>query len=213
MSSFNVLGGSHRKVGANTPIWLGTVKPAPVGGVLASEFAKKGVIIPAGSPVKYEAKTITPLCAYEVKAVDSSTHTLTVKDCGYGIIPAVGAVLNEVKATFSATGACAVVSAVEMSGEDILLTFATSNLDSVAVGSCIAPSASTSAAASGKALKVQPNAYLYNDICINAEYDEVVATGAVVFMHGEGILIDRTPCAAVKAQMAAAVPGVYQVNE
>lgn len=61
MSTFNVFGGGHRKVGENYPIWLGTVKPVPVGGII--EGVEKGTFLRAGLAVSYDAATkkITPV--------------------------------------------------------------------------------------------------------------------------------------------------------
>ena len=64
-----------------------------------------------------------------------------------------------------------------------------------------------------------PNGYLYNDVNMGdidvnstsvANYT-AAASGAVVDFHGEGILIDLTPCAGYAAAMKAAVPNVIQV--
>ncbi|MFA6717694.1 MAG: hypothetical protein WCS15_01305, partial [Prevotella sp.] len=63
---------------------------------------------------------------------------------------------------------------------------------------------------------IEPNAYLYNDIYIgdmDVADESAGASGAAVFYHADGILIDRTPASLVKDAMAAAVPGVYQHNE
>lgn len=49
MDSFNVYRQTEKKVGGNTPVWLGTVKPIPRGGVLGSN-SKTG-FIPAGTPM------------------------------------------------------------------------------------------------------------------------------------------------------------------
>lgn len=50
MNSFNVYGQTEQKVGGNTPVWLGTVKPVPRGAAIA---ARPGLNVPAGSLVKY----------------------------------------------------------------------------------------------------------------------------------------------------------------
>ena len=52
MNSFNVYGQTEQVVGGNTPVWLGTVKPIPVGGVLSSNNSKD---IRAGYPMKQES--------------------------------------------------------------------------------------------------------------------------------------------------------------
>ena len=65
MNSFNVYNQTETKVGGNTPVWLGTVKPVPVGAKLSVylEDPQEGerVHLPAGLPVLYNAedKSIT----------------------------------------------------------------------------------------------------------------------------------------------------------
>lgn len=49
MNSFNVYGQTEQKIGGNTPVWLGTVKPIPVGGVVGPDSIQE--IIPAGTPM------------------------------------------------------------------------------------------------------------------------------------------------------------------
>lgn len=59
MNSFNVYGQTETQIGGHTPVWLGTVKPIPVGAVLEKtevpdKFKKDGkIFIPAGTPVVY----------------------------------------------------------------------------------------------------------------------------------------------------------------
>lgn len=54
MDSFNVYGQTEKKVGGNTPVWLGTVKPIPAG---ATFTAEKGKVYMAGTPVIYDPAT------------------------------------------------------------------------------------------------------------------------------------------------------------
>ncbi len=54
MNSFNVYGQTSETIGGNTPVWLGTVKPVPVGYVLDVEEALLAFPdghIPAGTPL------------------------------------------------------------------------------------------------------------------------------------------------------------------
>lgn len=68
MKSFNAYGQSAERIGGNTPIWLGTVKPIPVGAVLEAEFVTDKALYKAGTPVQYDAETRTfkPLTPSEV---------------------------------------------------------------------------------------------------------------------------------------------------
>ena len=54
MNSFNVYGQTETKVGGNTPVWLGTVKPIPVG---ATFYGYSYTFFRAGCPVKYNPST------------------------------------------------------------------------------------------------------------------------------------------------------------
>lgn len=212
-SSFNVFGSAVKKLGGNKPVWLGVVSPLPVGGSLASDYAVAGAFYPAGMPINISGKVITPFIGWVVKAVNTSTHVLTVYANGFK--PEVGAVLSPVGATFATTGAAGVVSAVAVNASDaecIDITIATSALDGVTAGNCVSGSAASAAASSGAALAVKPNAYLYNDIYVGDVTEGISATGAAVIAHAEGILVDRTLAAGVKAAMASAVPNVIQVN-
>ena len=61
MNSFNVYGQTETKIGGHTPVWLGTVKPIPVGATIESIRAK--TLYPSGTPVKYDAddKRVNPI--------------------------------------------------------------------------------------------------------------------------------------------------------
>ena len=63
MKSFNAYGQSADKFGGNVPVWLGTVRPIPVGAVLEAEFVTDKALYKAGTPVQYnaEARTFKPL--------------------------------------------------------------------------------------------------------------------------------------------------------
>ena len=52
-----------RAFGGNIPVWLGTVRPIPVGAVLEAEFIVDKALYRAGTPVQYnaEARTFKPL--------------------------------------------------------------------------------------------------------------------------------------------------------
>lgn len=58
MNSFNVYGQTSEVIGGNVPVWLGTVKPIPVGAVYGGTLAA-GEIIKAGTPVIYDAANKT----------------------------------------------------------------------------------------------------------------------------------------------------------
>ena len=63
MKSFNAYGQSTKSFGGNIPVWLGTVRPIPVGAVLEAEFIQDKALYRAGTPVQYnaEARTFKPL--------------------------------------------------------------------------------------------------------------------------------------------------------
>lgn len=218
MGSFNSF--VQKKVAGNgsIPVWLGVVSPLPVGGALASKFCKAGMFIPAGTPVNLNEGVITPMTAYEVVAVDSTDHIITVKGNGL-ILPEAGDCMMILGTTFATTGACAAVSSIAPAATagqyDITMT--DGKVDSATAGKYLVFADASAAAASGKSMKAQPNGYLYNDIAIDAAVDGVTfsgigASGAVVRNHAEGILINNTPAAIVKTQMKEAVPGVEQIN-
>lgn len=215
-SSFNAFGQGSKKFGGNTPVWLGTVKPIPVGGSLAAAYAVPGAHYPAGTPINITNKVITPMVAYLVTKVATvgANDVATVRPLA-GIAPAAGAVLQVLGATFATKGtAGAVVSAAKNAEDAELLdiAYATGTMGSVAQGSVLVASASQTAGSS-KSIAVTPNAYLYNDIHIGLDVDENVgASGAAVQFHAEGILIDRTPAAEFAGIMAEAVPHVLQVK-
>ena len=64
MNSFNSYGQTTKKFGGNTPVWLGTVKPIPVGAVctVVAGSAEFPFHLSAGTPVTYiaEGKVFTP---------------------------------------------------------------------------------------------------------------------------------------------------------
>jgi len=222
MSSFNAFT-QKKRTGYNggVPVWLGIVSPRPVGGTLATAFCKEGILIPAGAPVYFDEanKTVTPFLAWEVVSVDSSTHAITVKANDYAILPAANDFLGIVGTTFAATGAAGKASSVAAGATDgqYVITMTDGKLDGATAGSFLAASAATAVASSGASLANQPNAYLYNDVCIEnllpgESYDSKKASCAVVDFHGEGILINRTASAPFKSQMKSAVPAVIQIG-
>lgn len=129
MKSFNAYGQSAEKFGGNIPVWLGTVKPIPMGAVLDADFVTEKALYRAGTPVKYDAATRT-------------FEPLTVENAA-----------------------------------------------------------------------ANANGYLYNDIYIDSLGENDAATGAIVMHHAEGLLIDRTEFAAIKAELQAKVPGVLLVSD
>jgi len=229
-SSFNAFGSeSFESSQSHIPVWLGVVGPVPVGGTLKKDYARKGFLLPAGSPVNLTDKIITPFVGFEVVSYSaagaSDTYdTIVVKPADFGgvkIAPSAEDILQKVGATFASTGAArAVYSSTEVTegtnaGCYTVLIAKSANLGSLSAGDVLTPSAGT-AGASGKSIAVQPNGYLYNDIYFGAldgdkDTYTLAASGAVVRYHHDGLLVELTPSAAVKEQMAAAVPGVLQV--
>lgn len=228
-SSFNAFGSEAINVGqSHVPVWLGVVGPVPVGGTLAKAYARKGFLLPAGSPVKLDGKIITPFIGYEVVSFTGATGSETydsvvVKPAAFGgveIAPAAEDVVMKVGATFATAGAARAIASVtpvtegDNKGCYTITILHSANLGNLSAGDVLTPSAT--AGASGKTPSVQPNGYLYNDIYfgeLDGDKDTytLAATGAVVVNHPEGLLVELTPSAAVKVQMKAAVPGVYQV--
>lgn len=216
-SSFNAFGKSGKNYDdPSVPVWLGKVRAVPVGGSFASKYIVKGALYAAGTPVQLDGKTIKPCLVYEAVSLSTGTDdTLVIKQNGSGIMPAVNDYLMKVGATFATTGKAAKVKTVAINADgNIEITVNTGKFDTINAGDAIAFSSATAEAGS-KSLEVIPNGYLYNDVYlgdIDVTNEMAGASGAVVMYHGEGILINRTPAAPVKTQMAAAVPHVLQVN-
>lgn len=62
MNSFNVYGQTEQTIGGNTPVWLGTVKPIPRGGVLFSMNAGEPKHVSAGTPVTIDSNGEVSIC-------------------------------------------------------------------------------------------------------------------------------------------------------
>lgn len=77
MNSFNVYGQTEKVIGGNTPVWLGTVKPIPVGGVINGAARYRGEVILAGSPATYDATSKT---VSNIGAIDASTNCYVYND-------------------------------------------------------------------------------------------------------------------------------------
>lgn len=230
-SSFNAYGRAANEYGSlHIPIWLGTVRPVPVGGTLDQNYNVDGLLLPAGSPIAISGNVIKPFVGFEVVSFTAgdgttvTTDSIVVKPAVFGaaeFAPEVDDVIQKVGATFDAKGKAAVVTASDLltSGDNKgcyeVKVAHSATIDTPSAGDVIVLSAATSAG-SNKSIAVQPNAYLLHDIWLgnlDASASDTFATGAAVQYHPEGILIDRTPAASVKAAMKAAVPGVLQVNE
>lgn len=201
-SSFNAFGVSKKDYGSlGTPIWIGKVSAAPVGGHLASSYLVKGAYYQAGCPINLTGKVITPFLVMKVISVASGVVTVDVGN--YGIIPSTANHIQKVGSNDAATAITAVAKNATEGYYDI-----TTALSVVADDIIVLTFGSTKI--------IEPNAYLYNDIYIgdmDVADESAGASGAAVFYHADGILIDRTPASLVKDAMAAAVPGVYQHNE
>lgn len=219
MGTYNSYVNKSANVGGNIPVWLGKVSPIPVGGVLASAFAKAGAFFPAGMPVELKSGVVTPLIAFKVLAyTTSSTNSIITVKATYGNAkPATTDFLQKLGSKFSDTSKAWNPDSIAANDDDDAawdITVATANIDEVAEGDILCYSSATAEGAS-KSVKVQPNGYLYNDICIDPAYegesvDNIQASAAVVKFHGEGLLINRTPSAIFAKQMLAAVPNVIQ---
>jgi len=217
MGSFNSFATKKATGFAGLPVWLGTIRPMPVGGVLATAYAAEGAYIPAGSPIELKSGKISPFVCWEVVSVDTSTHAITVKADALGYEAAVDEYLAIFAGSdFAATSAAEKISSIAKDSDgNYVFTMASNKLDGATAGQYLAYADAEAAAASGKSLKVQPNAYLYNDICIDKanireEVTYVAASGAAVNFHGEGLLINRTIGYPYKAALKKAVPQVMQ---
>ena len=219
MSTYNTYFNQNIQLGKSIPVWLGVVSPIPVGAALASDFAKAGVFIPAGTPMALADGVASPFHGFVVTnyTTSSSNSIITVKPIFAGDAPKTSDFLQKVGATFAATGKAwnpDAIAANQSDAEAFDITVATANIDVVAEGDVLGYSSAV-AEGSSKSLAVQPAYYLYNDVAIpeakeDASVENVQASVALVNFHGEGILINRTPAAALKAQMKAAVPNVIQ---
>lgn len=220
-SSFNSFGSIRKDYGnPSVPIWLGKVRPVPVGGSLDASNIVAGALYPAGSPIQLDGKVIKVLVAFEVVSFASGdvNDTIVIKPHIAGqakILPVAGNCIQKIGATFDAKGKAASVVSVAVGTEgnfDVLVAHGTT--DALAKGDYITLSAS-SVAGSNKSIAVIPTHYLYNDIYlgdIDVENEMAGASGSAVAFHADGILINRTPSAPFAAQMKVAVPGVLQVN-
>lgn len=204
MVSFNAYGTSSKEYGQmNKPIWLGTVAPHTVGGVLGSNFRVKGLHLPAGTPVNLAAGVIKPVLVLEIKAVATESTTVT----GITIDPRIYNVMPTTsdKMKLVASGSAVAITGVAANATDPNLVDVTIALTGAEEGAAVA------LLPSGESSMASANGYLYNDINLG-DLDEANATGAVVDFHGEGLLIDFTPAAYMKAAMKSAVPTVVQVE-
>lgn len=216
-STFNAFGSADGVDGqSHVPVWLGTVAPHAVGGTIATAFLKPGLRLPAGTAVNLNNKIITPFITFKVKTNTAGTNTyiLTLDPVdNYGYVPQVGDYLQLVdNSAFGSNGNATAITAVAPNATDASLVDVTVNINAAA-GKCVVLNFASSKIA-------VPNGYLYNDIYLGdidvnsaaVSAYTVAASGAVVDFHGEGILIDLTPCAVYAAAMKAAVPNVIQVH-
>ena len=105
MDSFNVYRQSSETIGGNTPVWLGTVKPIPVGATISGVGRFSGQVLKAGTPAAY----------------DPATRTATIKDnAGEAISDANCYIYNDI-CLESATGAAATCALVMHHPEGLLI--------------------------------------------------------------------------------------------
>ena len=204
--SFNYYGFHKAALPLNgTPIWAGFVQAVPLGGTFASDYVRDGVLYPAGTPVSLSDGTITPLIFVKVTAVDTDGGTITVDTGEYGVIPETSDYLRAVADSFDSVDAAGTaISAVSYESKNSY-TLTTDLASSVAEGDYLILTPDSDSIAT-------PTGYLRNDAYVTPNGDSAALSGGVVSHCGEGIMIDRTPAAAVATAMAAAVPNVIQVN-
>lgn len=216
-SSFNAFGQTRKVYGeCTTPIWLGTVTPVPMGGTLAPEFVKARAIYPAGTPINLTNKVITPCFGWTVKSYKSgeTNDTIVVAPVSFGgvnFMPSVGEAIM-VLDSFDAKGKAIAVASVSESEEGVSIEVAHQSSAFASAGSVLVIA---EGAGASKGVKVAPNHYLYNDIClgdIDTNLETAGASGSAVRFHAEGILIQRTPGADFAEALYKAIPGVLQVN-
>lgn len=204
MVSFNAYGTTAKEYGQMTkPIWLGTVAPHAVGGVLAEKFRVKGLHLPAGTPVNLAAGVIKPVLVFEIKSVataSSAVTGITIDPRVYNVAPT-----TSDKMKLVASGSAVAITGVAANATNPELLDITIALTGATEGAAVA------LLPAGETAMASANGYLYNDIFLG-DLTAANATGAVVDFHGEGILIDFTPAAYMKAAMKSAVPNVIQVE-
>lgn len=201
MTTFNAFGSKEKNYGkASKPVWLGTVAPHAVGGVLAEKYRVAGLHLPAGTPVNLAAGVIKPVLVYEIKAVAGSVTGITIDPKAYGVLPT-----TSDKMKLVASGSAVAITAVAPNATDANLLDITIALTGATAGAAVA------LIPSGESAMPSANGYLYNDIDLG-DLSDANATGAAVDFHGEGLLIDFTPAAFMKAAMKSAVPNVIQVE-
>lgn len=217
MGSYNVYRNRSKSIGGHFPIWLGKVTPISGGVTLNENDAKPGMFYPAGTPIALENGIASVLHGFSVvgTSVSGDNTVITVKPLYDGEAPTTDLKLMKVGADFSATNkgwspASVAVNSADAEAYDI--TVATSSIDALSENDVLAIASGTGAKQS---LAVKPTHYLYNDIAIDpldaGESDSnLVVSCSLVVAHLEGILINRTPAANLKAQMRAACPLVVQ---
>lgn len=92
MNSFNVYGQTSESFGGNTPVWLGTVKPLPIGAVYSGTLGANE-IIKAGTPVTYDAATRTFAKAAEAAQANSYLYNDIFADAAGNV--ATGAIVMD----------------------------------------------------------------------------------------------------------------------
>lgn len=206
MTTFNAFGSKEKNYGkASKPVWLGTVAPHAVGGVLAANYRVAGLHLPAGTPVNLAAGVIKPVLVFEIKDVAESGSPaavtgITIDPKAYGVLPT-----TSDKMKLVASGSAVAITGVAPNATDATLLDITIALVGAEDGAAVA------LLPSGEDSMPSANGYLYNDIDLG-DLSSPNATGAVVDFHGEGLLIDFTPAAYMKAAMKSAVPNVIQVE-
>lgn len=73
MDSFNVYRQTSETIGGNTPVWLDTVKPIPVGAYIN---AMAGTVIPAGTAITYDAVSKEAFPLTDVAILDEANAFL-----------------------------------------------------------------------------------------------------------------------------------------
>lgn len=197
MTTFNAYGSSAKEYGrTNKPVWLGTVSPHTVGGVLAEKYRVRGAHYPAGCPVNLTDGVLTPVIVLGIKSTGSGS--VTIDPSVFNIAPAVG---DKMKLVGSDSAVAITSVATNASDANLLDIKVALESPEAGKGVILIPT--------GADESVKANGYLYNDIYLG-DLSDANATGAVVDFHGEGLLVDFTPAAFMADEMKELVPTVIQ---
>ena len=178
---WNAYNSSSASYGGQVPVWVKIPKRLESGGLIDKTNLVEGEIISAASPFAFNTTTKAAklLKIFKVKTATVVDTNTTITLYNLGNLPKVhnGDILMVLPSTLAGTGKAVAVASLDLTvAGEASFTVVTANIDSVAAGSYLVQSSSTTAG-SGKSIYCIPNTLSIDDTKVGDQNSIGLARG------------------------------------